>query len=80
MVGLLAVALTRNVLTSLTRVAIGLLLAFALDPLVVRIRNRFGWSRAEAVLAVGAVATLLVGLPAARPRTSRGPPGRAVRR
>lgn len=60
-VGLLAIALTRNVLTSLTRVAIGLLLAFALDPLVVRIRNRFGWSRAEAVLAVGTVATLLVG-------------------
>lgn len=58
--GLLAIALTRNVSTSLTRVGIGLVLAFALDPVVVRLRTRFGWSRAEAVLAVGTAATLFV--------------------
>jgi putative heme transporter len=51
--GLLALALVRNVSTSITRVGIGLLLAFALDPVVVRIRARFGFSRPAAVLVVG---------------------------
>jgi predicted PurR-regulated permease PerM len=54
LVALLLLALTRNVSTSLTRVGIGLLLAFALDPVVVRIRQRFQCSRSTAVLAVSA--------------------------
>jgi predicted PurR-regulated permease PerM len=53
LVGLLILALTRNISTSVTRVGIGLLLAFALDPLVVRIRHRFNCSRGVAVLVVG---------------------------
>lgn len=47
----------RSVTPGLTSVGVGVLLAFALDPLVVRIRTRFGCSRA---LAVGLVGTTFI--------------------
>lgn len=43
----------RAVPSGLTSVGVGLLLAFALDPLVLRVRNRFGCSRQLAVGVVG---------------------------
>jgi predicted PurR-regulated permease PerM len=43
----------RAVPSGLTSVGVGLLLAFALDPLVLRVRNRFGCSRPVAVGVVG---------------------------
>lgn len=43
----------RAVPSGLTSVGVGLLLAFALDPLVVRVRDRFGCSRQVAVGVVG---------------------------
>jgi len=52
--------LLRNVSSSLTSVGVGLLLAFALDPLVVRIRNRFDCSRAVAVGVVGGTFAVLL--------------------
>lgn len=63
-VAFVLVGLVRNIPDSLTRVGIGILFAFALDPVVVRIRQRLGCSRAAAVgivsLAVGALFGLLV--------------------
>jgi putative heme transporter len=47
------VGLLRNVPGSITRIGVGILLAFALDPLVVRLRNRLGCSRTAAVAIVG---------------------------
>lgn len=58
------IGLARNTPSSLTRIGVGLLLAFALDPIVVRIRHRLGISRAAAVglvsLGVAAVFAILV--------------------
>ena len=63
-VAFVLVGLVRNIPDSLTRVGVGFLLAFALDPVVVRIRHRLGCSRPAAVgivsLAVGALFGLLV--------------------
>lgn len=63
-VAFVLVGLVRNIPDSLTRVGVGFLLAFALDPVVVRIRHRLGCSRPTAVaivsLAVGALFGLLV--------------------
>jgi putative heme transporter len=53
------VAFFRNVPDSLTRVGVGVLLAFALDPLVSRLRARYHCSRATAVAIVGATVALL---------------------
>jgi predicted PurR-regulated permease PerM len=51
---LLLLGLVRNVSSGLTSIGVGLLLAFALDPVVVRIRRRFHCSRPVAVGVVGA--------------------------
>lgn len=68
---LVLVAFFRNVPDSLTRVGVGVLLAFALDPVVVRVSRARGWSRAVAVAVVGtavaalfAVLILVLGPPA----------------
>jgi len=50
---LVAVAFFGNVPDSLTRIAMGVLLAFALDPVVIRIKTRFRCSRGAAVTIVG---------------------------
>jgi predicted PurR-regulated permease PerM len=50
---MVVVGLLRNIPSGLTKVGVGVLLAFALDPLVVRIRARTGWSRPLTVAAVG---------------------------
>ncbi len=70
-VGLVLLALLRNVPASLTRVGVGVLLAFALDPLVVRVRNRLDCGRSAAVAIVGgavlslfAVLVVVLGPPA----------------
>ncbi|HMG43801.1 MAG TPA: AI-2E family transporter [Acidimicrobiales bacterium] len=63
-VAFVLVGLVRNIPDSLTRVGVGFLLAFALDPIVVRLRHRLGCTRPTAVaivsLAVGALFALLV--------------------
>lgn len=53
-VAFVGMGLLRNIPSSLTRIAIGVLLAMALDPLVVRIRKRLGCPRAAAVAIVAA--------------------------
>lgn len=59
LLALLLVAFLRNVPDSLTRVGVGVLLAFALDPVVVRVSRARGYTRGQAVALVGtAVATL----------------------
>jgi predicted PurR-regulated permease PerM len=50
------VGLVRNTPGSITRIGVGMLLAFALDPLVVRLRKRLGCSRTVAVALVGVLA------------------------
>lgn len=50
---LLLLAFVQATPAGLTSVGVGLLLAFALDPLVLRTRNRFGCSRPVAVAIVG---------------------------
>lgn len=57
---LLLLGFVRNVPSALTSVGVGLLLAFALDPLVVRLRRRLRCSRGQAVGIVGALLALLV--------------------
>jgi predicted PurR-regulated permease PerM len=63
-VAFLLVGLLRNIPGSLTRIAVGLLLALALDPIVVRVRHWLRCSRATAVgvvsIGVAALFTLLV--------------------
>lgn len=68
---LVLVAFFRNVPDSLTRIGMGVLLAFALDPVVIRIKNRLRCSRVAAVgivgtsvLALFALIVLIVGPPA----------------
>ncbi len=68
---LVLVAFFRNVPDSLTRIGMGVLLAFALDPVVIRIKDRLGCSRVAAVgivgtsvLALFALIVLIVGPPA----------------
>ncbi len=56
------IGLLDNIPGSLLKVGIGLLLAFALDPLVVRVRNRFGVARPVAVGIVGGGAAILLTL------------------
>jgi predicted PurR-regulated permease PerM len=60
----LLIGLLRNTPASLTRIGVGVLLAFALDPVVVRARHRLGISRVAAVglvsLGVAAVFAILV--------------------
>ncbi|HEY3142640.1 MAG TPA: AI-2E family transporter [Acidimicrobiales bacterium] len=53
------VGFMRNTTGSMTRIGVGILLAFALDPLVVRIRDRFQCSRALAVGIVGVIMAAL---------------------
>jgi predicted PurR-regulated permease PerM len=53
---LVLIALLRNTPSSITRIGVGLLLALALDPLVVRARDRLGCSRTLAVALVGVLA------------------------
>ena len=55
---LAVIALSRAASSAITKVAVGLLLAAALDPLVVRARRTFHWTRTGAV---ALVATVLVG-------------------
>ncbi len=69
--GILCVGFLRNVPDSLTKVGVGLLLAFALDPVVVRVQAARGCSRPTAVAIVGttvavlfAVLVLVLGPPA----------------
>lgn len=69
--GMLLVGFVRNVPDSLTKVGVGVLLAFALDPVVVRVQAARGVSRATAVAIVGtataalfAVLVLVLGPPA----------------
>jgi predicted PurR-regulated permease PerM len=63
-VAFILVGLVRNIPDSLTRVGVGILFAFALDPVVVRLRHRLRCSRTTAVgivsLAVGVLFGLLV--------------------
>lgn len=42
----------------LTKIAVGVVLAVALDPVIVKIQNRFRWRRGFAVLLVGSLLTL----------------------
>ena len=70
---LLAFAVARSAPTTLTRVAVGLVMGIALTPLAEALERRFGWSRARAAGIVGvgiavvfAVVLLLVGPPAVR--------------
>ncbi len=55
-------ALVSNIPNTLTRVALGLVLAFALDPVVRRLRSRFGLSRGTSVAIVSTAAILLFAL------------------
>ena len=71
LLGLSFVAFLRNVPDSVTKVGVGVLLAFALDPVVVRVRSSRGLSRATAVAIVGssvaalfAILILVLGPPA----------------
>lgn len=71
--GLAVLAVFRIAPSTITKVAVGVLLAFALDPLVVRAGHRFRWSRSTAVAFVAAglvtvfgVAAVLLGPAAAR--------------
>jgi predicted PurR-regulated permease PerM len=63
-VSFVLVGLVRNIPDSLTRVGVGILFAFALDPIVVRLRDRLRCSRSAAVgivsLLVGVLFALLV--------------------
>ena len=59
-VALVLVALLREIPAAFTRVGVGVLLAFALDPVVNRVRHRLHCSRATAVALVGSVAVALV--------------------
>lgn len=59
---LVFVAFLRSVPNSLTRVGVGVLLAFALDPVVVRVRTAWGFSRPAAVALVGSTVTVLFAL------------------
>jgi predicted PurR-regulated permease PerM len=53
LLALVLLAFVRAVPSGLTSVGVGVLLAFALDPLVRRVRDRFGCSRQVAVAVVG---------------------------
>jgi len=59
-VALVVVGLLREIPDALTRVGVGVLLAFALDPVVNRVRHRLHCSRVAAVGLVGSVAVGLV--------------------
>lgn len=59
-VALVLLGLTRAISSGLTSVGVGLLLAFALDPLVVRVRSRFRCSRQLAVGVVGGAFVVFV--------------------
>jgi predicted PurR-regulated permease PerM len=61
-VSFVLVGLVRNIPDSLTRVGVGFLLAFALDPVVVRLRDRLGCSRPMAVAIVSLVVVAMFGL------------------
>lgn len=56
------VAFARNIPDTLARVALGLIFALALDPVVARISRRLGCSRGKAVALVGLVAISLFAL------------------
>lgn len=56
------IALARNIPDTLTRVTLGVVFAFALDPVVTSIQRRLGCSRYLAVFAVGSSAVLLFAL------------------
>lgn len=58
--GLVLLGFFRAIPAPLTRVGIGILLAFALDPLVGRLRHRFGWGRPASVAAVGGALVALL--------------------
>jgi putative heme transporter len=60
-VAFVSLGLLRNIPSSLTRIAIGVLLALALDPLVVRIRSRLGCPRAAAVAIVASGLAVIFG-------------------
>lgn len=62
LLGFTAFALTRSAGGMLTKIAIGVVLALALDGLVGRVRQRFGWSRGAAVAAVASGLFLVAGL------------------
>ncbi len=57
--GLVGLAFLRNVPSSLTQIGVGVLLALALDPLVVHLRSATGLSRLAAVALVGTGAAAL---------------------
>jgi putative heme transporter len=59
---LLVVGLLRNTGGSITRIGVGVLLAFALDPLVVRVRHRLSCSRTTAVIIVGSIVAVIFGV------------------
>lgn len=61
LIALAIIAITRNSAGMLTRIAIGVFIALALDPVVGAIQRRLGMRRG---LAVGAVAVLIVGFAA----------------
>lgn len=74
-----ALAVLRNAGPALTQIAIGLVLALALDPLVVSIARRLGIGRARAValvavgiVALGSLVVVFVGPPATRQASQFG--------
>lgn len=54
---MLLYAILRLAPSMLTKIGVGVVLALALDPVVVRVRARLGWQRGTAVALVGAVLT-----------------------
>lgn len=60
-VAFVLMGLLRNIPSSLTRIAVGVLLALALDPLVVRIRKRLHCPRAAAVAVVASGLAVVFG-------------------
>jgi putative heme transporter len=61
-VAFFALELARNIPDTLTRVVLGAILAFALDPVVRSVQGRLGCSRAKAILLVGTIAASVFGL------------------
>lgn len=61
-VSFVLVGLVRNIPDSLTRVGVGILFAFALDPIVVRLRDRLRCSRPTAVGIVSLIVLVLFAL------------------
>src|SRR5690606_36206867 len=53
-----AYAVFQQAPSMLTKIIVGVVLALALDPVVVKVQDRFGWRRGFAVLLVGSLLTV----------------------